>query len=156
MILLTEFIAAWHVIFLSLWKDFGARFDGIINSLKEHRDFVDIEATSLDIVEARESRKRLQDDIRERRKRELDTLEENETNARIFRLQHSIAWLSCDEKLQETEYERILNKRHDGTCEWVVNNLNLKSWIKDDARHQSLWLNGKPGSGTFLLSAEIV
>ena len=156
LILLTEFIAAWHVIFLSLWKDFGARFDGIINSLKEHRDFVDIEATSLDIVEARESRKRLQDDVRERRKRELETLEENETNARISRLQHSIAWLSCDEKFQEIEYERILDKRHDGTCEWVVNNLDLKSWMKDDARNQCLWLNGKPGSGTFLLSAEIV
>ncbi|CZR56608.1 uncharacterized protein PAC_06497 [Phialocephala subalpina] len=32
---------AWHVIFLSLWKDFRPRFDSIINSLKEQRDLLD-------------------------------------------------------------------------------------------------------------------
>jgi hypothetical protein len=147
---------AWHVIFLSLWKDFGSRFDSIVNSLKNHRDFVDVEAASFDIVEAKESRKRMQEDIRQRQKRELEILEENEKNTRIFHLRDSIAWLPYDEKFQETEYERASKKRHDRTCEWVANDPPLQSWIKDDVKHPCLWLNGKPGSGTLLSYAKIM
>ena len=69
---------------------------------------------------------------------------------RISQLQHSLAWLSIDEKIQETEYERTSKRRHDRTCEWMANEPRLKSWIKDDAKHPCLWLNGKPGSGTLI------
>ena len=141
-------IIAWHVIFLSLWKDFGSRFDHIIESLKKQRDFVDVEAASFDMVEGKEARTRIQDDIQRRQKQELEVLEEAEKNARISQLQHSIAWLSMDEKIQETEYERTSKRRHDKTCEWIANEPKLKSWIKDDARRRCLWLEGKPGSGT--------
>ena len=142
---------AWHVIFLSLWKDFGSRFDYIIESLKKQRDFVDVEAASFDIVEGKESRTRIQDDIQRRQRQEMEMLEETEKNARISQLQHSITWLSMDEKIQETEHERTSKRRHDKTCEWVANEPQLKSWIKDDAQHQCLWLDGKPGSGTLSL-----
>ncbi|RFU24008.1 hypothetical protein B7463_g12335, partial [Scytalidium lignicola] len=138
---------AWHVIFLSLWKDFGSQFDCIIDSLKKQRDFLDIEAASFDIVEAKELRTKTKDDIQRRQKQELERLQENEKNTRISQLQHSIAWLSIDEKIQETEYEKLSKKRHDGTCEWIANEPQLKSWIKDDAKRRCLWLNGKPGSG---------
>ena len=145
--LLKELITAWHIIFLSLWKDFGSRFECIIKSLQKHRDFIDIEAASFDITEAKESRIRMQDDIQKRQRRELEMVEENERNARISQLNHSIAWLSYDEKLQETEYERILKRRHSQTCEWVTNDPPFKSWLKDDVQRPCLWLNGKPGSG---------
>ena len=141
-------IIAWHVIFLSIWKDFGSRFDHIIKSLKKQRDFVDVEAASFDVVEGKQSRTMIQDDIQRRQKQELEMLEETEKKARISQLQHSIAWLSMDEKIQETEYERTSKRRHDKTCEWIANEPKLKSWIKDDARRRCLWLEGKPGSGT--------
>jgi hypothetical protein len=140
-------ITAWHVIFLSLWKDFGSRFDCIIESLKKQRDFVDVEAASFDIVEAKESRIRIQDDIRRRQKRDLETLEENENIVKISQLRHCHAWLSVDNKVQETVYERTSNRRHDRTCEWILKESQLKNWIKDDARRPCLWLEGKPGAG---------
>lgn len=83
-------------------------------------------------------------------------LEENEKNARISQLQHSLAWLSMDEKIQETEYERTSKRRHDRTCEWMANEPQLKSWIKDDAKRPCLWLDGKPGSGTLSLRAKMM
>ncbi|KAF4633840.1 hypothetical protein G7Y89_g4270 [Cudoniella acicularis] len=137
---------AWHVIFLSLWKNFGSRFESIIESLKKQRDFVDIEAASFDTVEAKESRKRLQDEIRHNQKQEQEMVEENEKYVETSQLQHSVAWLSTDEKTQERAYERAL-RRYDKTCQWVMNEPRWKSWIKDDLTNPYLWLDGKPGSG---------
>ena len=145
---------AWNILFLPLWKDFGSRFDCIISSLKKQRDFVDVEAT-FDAVEAKGSHTRLRDEIQQRQN-QLGILEDNEKKTRFSQLQHSIAWLSDDEKIQETEYERTLNRRHDRTCEWITNEPQLKNWIKDDTTHPCLWLDGKPGSGTLLLRAKIM
>jgi hypothetical protein len=111
---------------------------------------VDIEAISFDIFEGKASRIRVQDDIRQRQKRDLEVLEENEKNARISQLQHCHAWLSMDDKIREAVYERTSARRHDTTCEWMLNEPHLKSWLKDDARRPCLWLEGKPGAGMLL------
>jgi hypothetical protein len=140
--------------FLSLWKDFGSRFDAIIGALKKQQDFVDLEAASFDIVEGKESRMRIQDEIRRSQKRDLEMLEEKEKNTRISQLQHSIAWLRMDATAQETEYERTSKRRHDRTCEWMVHEPQFKSWLKDDAKRSCLWLDGKPGSGMLSLSVK--
>ncbi|PQE25152.1 hypothetical protein CJF31_00006017 [Rutstroemia sp. NJR-2017a BVV2] len=151
---------AWQVVFLSLWKDFGSRFDAIIGSLKKQRDFVDLEAASFDIVEGKESRTSIQNEIRQRQIRDLEMqkrdLEEKEKNARISQLQHSTAWLRMDANIQETEYERTSKRRHDRTCEWMANEPQFRSWMKDDAQRPCLWLDGKPGSGMLVLPVKIV
>ena len=71
---------------MSLWKDFQSRFANIIESLKKQRDFVDIEAASIDIVEAKDSRTRVQYEIKQRQKESIEALERNEKNERIARL----------------------------------------------------------------------
>ncbi|KAF7855285.1 uncharacterized protein EAF02_011544 [Botrytis sinoallii] len=147
---------AWHVIFLSFWKDFGSRFDSIINSLKKHRDFIDIEAVSFDIVESRESRVKMQDDIQLRQKRELEMVEENEKIAKANRLQHAIAWFTLDGKNQETEHDRISKKRHDKTCEWMAGEQQFKSWMENNTEDPCLWLHGKPGSGKSVICSYII
>ncbi|TGO32628.1 hypothetical protein BHYA_0301g00120 [Botrytis hyacinthi] len=147
---------AWHVIFLSFWKDFGSRFDSIINSLKKHRDFIDIEAVSFDIVESRESRVKMQDDIQLRQKRELEMVEENEKIAKANRLQHAIAWFTLDGKNQETEHDRISKKRHDKTCEWMAGEQQFKSWTENNTEDPCLWLHGKPGSGKSVICSYII
>jgi transposase len=130
-----------------LWKDFQSRFDNIIESLKKQRDFVDMEAASLDIVEAKDSRARLQYEIERRKKESNEALERNEKNERIARLQHSVEWLSVDDTVQETEYERMSRRRHDGTCEWIYRVVQMNNWLKNDTKHPLLWLSGKPGAG---------
>jgi hypothetical protein len=86
-------------------------------TLKKQQDFINVKAVSFDIVKAKESRTRMQDEIRRRQKRELEMLKENEKNTRIFQLQYSIVWLSIDKKIQETEYKRTSKRQHDRTCE---------------------------------------
>ena len=108
---------------------------------------MDVEAVSFDIIEGKEARSRMQDDIRQRQKRDLEMLEENEKLARISQSQHCHAWLSMDDKVQEAVYERTSARRHDTTCEWMLNEPHLKNWLKDDARRPCLWLEGKPGAG---------
>jgi len=49
-----------------------------------------MEAQSFDIVEGKESRLRVQDDIEERQKRDEELLEQNERTTRITQLQHSV------------------------------------------------------------------
>ena len=143
-------ILAWSIIFLSLWKDFQSRFANIIESLKKQRDFVDAEAASIDIVEAAESRARLQMDIEQKQKATTEMLERKEKGDRAARLQSSIEWLAVDDEVQETEYERMSRRRHVGTCEWIDELTQMKNWLKNDTRHPLLWLSGKPGAGMML------
>jgi hypothetical protein len=138
---------AWHLLFISLWKDFGSRFSGIIDDLKRQRDFVDREAASIDIAESKASRSQHQEEIKRRREHSLMLLEQSETEARISRKRHAIAWLSVDVRDQEEHYERISSRRHEDTCKWVVRQSHMESWIRDDVKNPLLWLNGKPGAG---------
>lgn len=115
--------------------------------LKKQRDFVDVEAASIDIVESAESRARLQFDIEQRQKASTEALERKEKIERIARLQSSVEWLAVDDMLQETEYERMSRRRHDGTCEWIDGLPQMKNWLRNDTRHSLLWLSGKPGAG---------
>jgi hypothetical protein len=143
----TDRTTAWHLLFLSLWKDFGSRFKSIIESLEKQREFVDIEALSIDIVEAKESRKRAQEEIHERKKRYQEFLDYNEKNTRISQLQYAVDWLSVNDSIQDNEYERISHRRHDATCQWIAEEPSINVWMKDDTKAPLLWLNGKPGAG---------
>jgi hypothetical protein len=126
---------AWHIFFESLWKNFDARFDSILQSLKMSRDLVDQEALAIDIVEARASRHRVEADVQEREKR-----------ARITQLQGAIAWLAV-EGLQEDDLDQLLQNLCASTADWITSNQKVKSWIFDDEGEPILWLKGIPGGG---------
>jgi len=132
---------------MSLWKDFESRFAGIIDGLRKQRDFVDREAASIDIAEARVSRFQLQEEIQQRQNNSFVLIEQNETAAKIARLQHAVAWLSIDDRDQEARYERVSRRRHGETCKWVMRESHVESWIINDSRQPILWLSGKPGAG---------
>ena len=140
---------AWHVLFLSLWKDFGSRFAGIIDSLKKQRDFIDREAASIDIVEAKESRAKAHHEILQRQKHDLIMLEQIEKSTSIAQFQHSVAWLSVDDKEQENDLERNSSRRHDKTCEWITKAPRMEAWMTDNTKYPLMWLSGKPGAGQY-------
>ncbi|TVY89373.1 Vegetative incompatibility protein HET-E-1 [Lachnellula willkommii] len=146
---------AWPLIFLSLWNDFQSRFEGIIDSLKSQRDFVDTEAASINILEAKEFRTRAQHDIEQKQKHLAGLVEQNERSARTAQLRHSIEWLAVDDKIQEDNLARSAHRRHDETCQWVMKEPHMKAWIKNDENHRVLWLNGKPGSGKSVMCSYI-
>ncbi|PVH71621.1 hypothetical protein DL98DRAFT_363413, partial [Cadophora sp. DSE1049] len=138
---------AWHVLFQSLWKDFGARFAGIVDGLKKQRDFVDREAVSIDLLESKQSRIQAQEDIEQRQKNSLLLIEQNETILSALQFQQSVAWLSVDELDQGNRYERLCQRRHNETCSWALKQPELESWMGSDAVNHIVWLTGKPGAG---------
>ena len=132
-------IIAWHIFFDSLWKDFGARFLGVLENLERHRDLVDKEASCIAIIEAKKWRKFQQDDIDRR-----------ESERRDRQLQDCISWLEIHDRSQEDNLDRLLQRRQPGTCEWVLRSHLLRTWIENQTEEPVLWLKGTPGAGKFI------
>ncbi|KAH6710613.1 hypothetical protein BKA61DRAFT_612024 [Leptodontidium sp. MPI-SDFR-AT-0119] len=147
---------AWHVLFQSLWKDFGTRFAGIIDGLRKQRDFIDREAVSIDILESKEARIRAQEEIEQRQKQSLLLIEQNESILTNLQFQQSVAWLSVDDDGQGMRLERLCRRRHDETCGWIMEQPELKAWMKSDGKDNIVWLSGKPGAGKSVMSSYIV
>lgn len=129
-------IIAWHVFFDSLWKDFEARFHGILARLVRHRDLVDKEASSIAIVEAQKWRIQHQLEVDQQERRRQD-----------FLLQDSISWLEIQDRAQEDYLDKLSHRRQPGTCEWVLRNSHLASWMDNRDGEPLLWLKGIPGAG---------
>ena len=144
-------LQAWHVLFLSLWTDFKARFAGIIDGLKKQQDFVDKEAASIDILESMESRDRAQRDNEQRQKDSLLLIEKNEAILKSLQLEQSKSWLSIKEQDQDIRFEGLHHRRHDGTCLWIMKQAQIVSWMRDGTENPILWLCGKPGAGMCLI-----
>jgi hypothetical protein len=119
-----------------LWKDFESRFTGILESLARHRELVDKEAASIDIAEARSWRIRAEEDIERREKQRKEQ-----------QLHYVIGWLAVDDLLQEEEFDRLSDRRQDGTCEWVLTSPQLRAWIDEGDSEPVIWINGIPGAG---------
>lgn len=128
---------AWKIVFASCWRDFSYRFDSILDNLAKHRDLVDREAQSIDIAEARASRRLAEDEL-DKAERDRGTL----------MLQNALAWLAADEIDQENNLDQLSARRQHGTCEWVLRLTKMISWMNGGPDQSVLWLRGIPGSGT--------
>jgi hypothetical protein len=115
--------------------------------LQKQRDFVDLEAASIDIVESKASRLQNQEEVKQRQKHSLMLLEQIESEAKASKIRHAVTWLSIEVRDQEEHYERISRRRHGDTCKWVTRQPYMESWVKNDFKNPLLWLNGKPGAG---------
>ena len=97
------------------------------------------EIITIDVIEARSWRAQYREELAVQEKKKAD-----------FYLHDTIAWLKVADERQDDELDRLLARKHEGTCEWVFNHPLLKAW-KDDAHGEPiLWLKGIPGAGGFL------
>jgi len=101
---------------------------------------------SIHMSESKDARAKLQNELQETQKSSLAALDQLESNAKISRLQHAVAWLAVDNRTQQENFERFSN-RHDETCVWIARNGHFISWCIDDGKNPVLWLSGKPGAG---------
>ena len=128
--------------FDSCWKNFKGRFDTILERLARGAKFIDSEAQSFDIVEARTFRQRVVDDIQRREKERQDA-----------QFRDVFAWLDLKglEREQEDSLDARLSTRSDGTCLWLVEDDKvldtISTWLSHENHRPFLWLWGKPGSG---------
>ena len=134
---------AWETLFKSAWAAFDARFKSILESLEKHSDWLDREAGSLDIAEAKEWRKRLEETVS---KKEKDQLHHN------FR--EALAWLAAED--QEDELGRISDHCQTRTCEWFLKSPKIISWLKESPESTLIWLRGIPGAGKSVLCSQLI
>ncbi|OQV09949.1 WD domain-containing protein [Cladophialophora immunda] len=138
-------VAAWILLFETGWKSFELRFESILKDLAYHRDLVDREACSFDLVEAERSRQKIDEEI-----------SKAEDDRESSHLQAVLSWLCVDELSQNDILWRLKEKRSDGTCDWIFKNSQYQHWVKNDSKTPWLWLTGIPGSGESVFAAHII
>lgn len=66
----------------------------------------------------------------------------------------AITWLGidnvphCGQLYQDNHFNRLANDCCPGTTDWIIGHQKNKSWLQDGRGPSTLWLKGKPGSGT--------
>lgn len=134
------------MVFDSLWKTFDSRFQGILKSLKKHRDLIDHEANIIDITEARLWRSEQLQYIKQWRAERADDLDRAERERCSAQTREVLAWLDPSEE-HEDVLARLLRAGDSTDDHWALKEKSILSWIEQGQDPLVLWLNGKPGAG---------
>lgn len=103
--------------------------------MKEHRDLIDKEASSFNIQEASNARRKWDEEI-------AMAEEERERSRR----QAVFDWLAINDCQQDNFLLKLTEKRHENTCDWLLEMVKYKQWATAGGGRM-LWLHGIPGSG---------
>ena len=134
------------MVFDSLWKTFDSRFQAILQSLRKHRDLIDQEASTNNIVEAKTWRDQQLEQIRQwrvERAKDLDMAEHERLSAQI---REAVVWFGAAQEQEDTLTKHL---RACGSADrhWALQEPMILSWLEQSRDCQFLWLNGKPGAG---------
>lgn len=139
---------AWHFWFAFDWGLFERRFKSILERLSAHCDLLDKEAAAIHYSEMKK--------MRDSRQREDEEFEEREER-RLRRMAEEVnGWLSAAEGIQEDYLHKLDDKRQSGTCDWILNDDQMFSWVEDEKGDPILWMTGIPGAGKSFLSSLII
>ena len=123
--------------FDSTWRNFEYRFGGIVSNLRRHSDLLDREAASIHFAAAKDAETALQKQI-----------EDAEAQRKRIEWKDVQQWLAIDGS-QETRLERLTERCQPGSCNWILNNANISSWLHESPSKPILWIKGHPGSGEY-------
>lgn len=133
----------WRNFFQSSWSSFEYRFKSIIHSLDRHSDWLDREANSIDIVEAKQWRTKLLEDATIREKERSD-----------LQFSDAMRWLDIDD--QEDELDKLCDRCRPETCDWIFEHEKMISWESEARDGHFLWLKGIPGSGKSVICSQVI
>lgn len=106
--------------------------------MAKYSEAINREVATIDIIEVRQWRDRLESQVATKEK------------DRINRDRQSvIAWLALENLPQDDNREKLLRDCLPGSCDWVLKQEKLASWVKIDSKLPVVWLHGKPGAGKF-------
>ncbi|CAI6333480.1 unnamed protein product [Periconia digitata] len=137
----------WHRFFRSMWKDFGTRFDGILKSLRRHKELVESRAT---IAQYR----RYKEDVTELKKK----IEELILQERMKKMKAVKEWLAVGSRPQQDHagFQRI-RAEFPSTGRWISKHEYFKEWLGMDVPPTPIiWLFGIPGAGKTVLTSNII
>ncbi|MCJ1463035.1 hypothetical protein MMC07_001639 [Pseudocyphellaria aurata] len=136
---------AWHLWFAFDWGLFERRFKSILGKLSAHCDLLDKEAAAMHFFEMknmRDTRQREDDEAEQRRHRKM--------------AREVLGWLSAAEDIQDEYLHKLADERQPETCNWILSDDDMYSWIEDESGDPILWLTGIPGAGKSFLSSLII
>ncbi|KAM0794096.1 hypothetical protein BDR22DRAFT_815754 [Usnea florida] len=137
---------AWKIVFDSLWKTFRLRFQGILESLRKHRDLIDAEANAIGLAEAKAWRVTQLDHIRQWRADRAYDIETMERERLTSQTRAAMTWFNANED-QENIYAKISRACDGSDNHWILKEPIIISWLGQGVRdHSVIWLNGKPGA----------
>ena len=122
--------------FDSTWRTFEHRFSGIVSNLRRHSDLLDREAASIHFAAAKDAETALQ--------RQIEAAEAQRMRTEWKDVQQ---WLAVDGS-QESRLERLAERCQPGSCNWILHNVILSSWLHESPS-KPIWIKGNPGSGGF-------
>ncbi|KAI0976556.1 hypothetical protein F4678DRAFT_413747 [Xylaria arbuscula] len=136
---------SWKFFFKTTWAGFDFRFNSILASMAKYSEAIDQEASTIDIIEAKQWREKLSSQVATQEK---DRQERNR--------QSVIAWLALENLPQDDNREKLLRDCLEGSCDWVLKQEKVASWIKVDSQSPVVWLHGKPGAGKSVICASLI
>lgn len=135
----------WHFWFTVNWGLFERRFKSIIQRLNSHCEILDKEAASIHFLEMKI--------FREKRQLEDDADEQHRQSEMARSV---VLWLSASDGEQEDHLHKLSDDRVPGTCNWVLDDSQMCSWLEDEHAGSVLWMTGIPGAGKSFLCSLIV
>ncbi|KAK3293870.1 uncharacterized protein B0H64DRAFT_398860 [Chaetomium fimeti] len=144
----------WKLLFLTSWGRFQRRFDNILEDMERHETLIDLEANARDIAEGRQ----LRQDIRLWREESVDRIRRLDEEHAAKQYTAIMSWLRADESDQLAVFESISAEgiKHPGTCGWILKTPKVSSWLKKRRETAMLWLQGSPGTGKSVMSAQLI
>lgn len=75
----------------------------------------------------------MRESLREWRKESLEDLIKKENEDFTRQYQAIVAWLKLDDADQQVIFDSISSegKKHPGTCDWILKQKSLASWMRD-------------------------
>ena len=135
------------MLFECTWKAFEPQFDAILYKIERHTELIDKEANCIALLETREAAKERQREVKiaiQEKQKEIDT---RVKQYQAVQLREVVQWISNDEDDQEFRLEKLARHRQPHTCEWLLRNRSVVSWLHEGTSKPVIWLSGIPGSG---------
>ena len=135
----------WHICFACNWGLFERRFKSIISRLASHCELLDKEAASMHFLEMKAMRDRhlLEEEAAEQRRRDQMA-------------QDVFTWLSAAEDAQEEYLHHLSDQRVLGTCDFILEESQISSWVDGESGPELIWITAKPGGGKSFLCSLII
>ena len=135
----------WHFWFACDWGLFQGRFKSIISRLASHCELLDKEAASMHFLEMKAMRDRhlLEDEAAAQHRQDQMA-------------QDVFTWLSAAEGDQEEYLHHLSDQRVLRTCDFVLKNDHISSWVDSESGPEIIWMSGKPGGGKSILCSLII
>ena len=70
-----------------------------------------------------------------------------------------LQWISClqkELKYYKERYERLIEEKSEGTCQWLLEEDVYIKWMQSESPDSVLWIHGNPGVGKSMLTATAI